>query len=168
MISQDFLELAKGLVQGTSEASRRRVISTAYYAVFHEFAEVLTTGLLGFGKPQNDDPRLGDWLRIYRALGHNELDKATKKLADDSIRNHLDYSEKLTFLSVSLTRLKTGRHSADYDPSFNVAALNITESVINDAENVFRLLDSYFRYDILDDGLARKLALDVLGIKERK
>jgi hypothetical protein len=75
--------------------------------------------------------------------------------------------EKLTELSTSLSRLKDARHLADYDPSYNVHAVNITTSVLEDAKTAFFLIDNFFEDEFREAGLARRLALDALGIKER-
>jgi hypothetical protein len=167
MLSNDFLDLAQQqLDAGTSEAMRRRAISTAYYAVFHRFAEVLTAGLLGFGQPEMGDFRHPDWLRVYRAFGHEALVKATQNMAK-SYRVRFLPREKLTELSTSLSRLKDARHLADYDPSYNVHAVNITTSVLEDAKTAFFLIDNFFEDEFREAGLARRLALDALGIKER-
>jgi hypothetical protein len=168
MLSNDFFDLAQQqLDTGTSEAMRRRAISTAYYAVFHRFAEALTAGLLGFEQPEMGDSRHPDWLRIYRAFGHEALVKATRHMATSN-RDSGVTSEKLTELSTSLSRLKDARHSADYDPSNNVHALNITVSLLEDAKTAFFLLDVFFVHELIEAGLARTLALDALGIKERR
>jgi hypothetical protein len=167
MIAEEFLELARELGQGASSASQRRAISTAYYAVFHKFAEVLTTGLLGFAQPNQGDPRLDEWVRVYRSYGHDSLEKATKQLAEEK-KNAGSLGRILLDLSTSLTALKAERHLADYDPTYAVLALNITNSRIEDAFKAVLTLEIFFEQETVNVDLARKLALDVLGIRTRK
>lgn len=168
MISDDFLILAKTLASKPDQASQRRAVSSAYYAVFYKFAEVLTLGLLGFNQPAEGGTTLSDWLRVYRAIGHDQLEKSIKSFAGRN-PEYLVYTTKfLLDVSTLFSRLKTARHSSDYDPSFVLAAENITTSYAEDAEKAIYLIESIFEHELFGDGFARSLALDVLGVKSRK
>jgi len=111
MIHDDLLEIADDLARREEagrpkQASLRRAISTAYYAVFHALAYLCAKELVGWTK---------EWkfvTPIYRALDHS----TAKKLFE---RNRDTYGEDVAEIGRIFIVLQQERHSADYDPEFS-------------------------------------------------
>ena len=93
---------------GTTYASRRRAVSTAYYAVFHALARCCAGELLA-GEEQFSD----NYVRVYRALDHGPL-----KTAFNS--HPLIDNQGLRALGGLVVRLQGERHRADYLPDQRV------------------------------------------------
>lgn len=68
------------------QADLRRSISTSYYAVFHELAEVAANRLIGTSSSPQKTPA---WARVYRALNHQMIKKAC------GLRDAQNYSQDL-------------------------------------------------------------------------
>jgi hypothetical protein len=169
MLSSNFLQLAHEMQTFDSEAAHRRAISTAYYAVFHGFAEILTSALLGFDRPARTEPTREDWVRVYRALDHATLGRAVQ----DQARKHKQQGHKAaglwTDLSAALVRLKECRHLADYDPYYDLSAENVTKGILGDAAEALLLMDALLYDRRSPESAARSLAIEaLLKVKDRK
>lgn len=107
MVSR-LLRLAERLIEDgkRSSALRRRAISTAYYAVFHEIAKLCAETLLKGSEQQS-----ADYARIYRALDHGPLKSSWQN--QNSPLRQLDSLKKIGDLVVPL---QTERIRADYLP----------------------------------------------------
>lgn len=107
MVSR-LLSLAEQLTEEGewSSALRRRAISTAYYAVFHQIARVCAETLLN-GVEQSSD----DYARIYRALDHGPLKSGWQN--QKSPLNQIDSLKKIGDL---VAPLQSERIRADYLP----------------------------------------------------
>jgi hypothetical protein len=107
MVSR-LLELAEQLIDDgrRSSALRRRAISTAYYAVFHQIAKLCAETLLS-GTEQSSD----EYARIYRALDHGPL-KSSWQNQNSPLRK-VDTLKKIGDLIVPL---QSERIRADYLP----------------------------------------------------
>lgn len=103
------IEVAWRLVEGStadaSEASLRRAVSTAYYAVFHAICRLCATELVG------GDSLRDEWSAIYRSVDHGAF-RATRD-ADGRERRLGDRVRRLLELTIDLQR---DRHVADYNP----------------------------------------------------
>lgn len=97
-----------------ADALRRRAISTAYYAVFHQVCAALAERIT-FGLPDRD--RLALHARAYRTLDHGQLKKAAQRLARVTDGTDRDL-EIVRNLCVFLVDLFAARQSADYDPDY--------------------------------------------------
>ena len=132
MVSQrDLLETARDLagIPGRpppSQASLRRAISTAYYALFHCMAENCADMLVGVASSGRSQPA---WLQAYRALEHGLAKQRCQR--KDSIRR---FPLQIQGFAENFASMQGKRQTADYDPSeiFDQSAV-ITD--INDAEN---------------------------------
>lgn len=142
-LARDFLDQASHLARREprrpKQASLRRAISTAYYAVFHLL--VAEAGRL-FAPSQPTLLRA----RFQRALAHTDmktvcqqfakgrkadLGGGTKELATDPIE------PALVNLAAAFVDLQEARHQADYDLSRTFIRLDVL-SKVNSAEQAFR------------------------------
>jgi uncharacterized protein (UPF0332 family) len=129
----DLLDQAKHLAQldprRPKQASLRRAVSSAYYALFHLLAS--ETAALYATEP-------GLAARINRTLNHSEMRKASSMIANDKLPKALQpprggYSSPLDLKTVANTfvTLQEARHQADYDLSRSFRrgeALNFVQS----------------------------------------
>jgi uncharacterized protein (UPF0332 family) len=102
------------------QASVRRAISAAYYALFHLFSEKVTETLIG---STNDRANIRAWLG--RALEHGTMNTACKFFGNPSDRTFKEFSKNLAFtvdpdlkvIADTFVNLQESRHRADYDMS---------------------------------------------------
>ena len=85
------------------QASLRRAISTAYYALFQALCELCAAELVGWKKPWDA------FTPIFRALDHS---RASDVLKLPSVAT----SAELKRLSLAFNELKAAREWADYNP----------------------------------------------------
>jgi uncharacterized protein (UPF0332 family) len=122
----DLLEQARHLAlrepQKPRQASLRRAVSAAYYAMFHMLAAV------GASRLAPTSPR-GLRLQVRRAFAHADMKKVCKSFANGRLASlpentrHLvvdPIEREIQFLADQFVQLQEARHSADYDlfPSF--------------------------------------------------
>lgn len=123
----DLLEQARHLARRESkrpkQASLRRSIATAYYALFHLLVNESCAFLVAGGGRQQ--------LRnaMARAFAHSEMVAACKAFAKQSATSHSvkdclrvalpsgTISDDLRKLATAFVDLQQARHEADYDPS---------------------------------------------------
>lgn len=99
------------------QASLRRSVSTAYYALFHLLVEDGALVMFGGG----DATELRNVVR--RAYGHSTMKQAAKGFASGQpavawntvLRNP---STDLTLVAYTFVELQEARHQADYDPGY--------------------------------------------------
>lgn len=117
--ADELLEQAYHLVNkeadNPTQASLRRAVSTAYYAMFHL--------LIG--------EAVGNWAveRQRSALGRTFEHKAMKNVCDDYVKNFYSAGKpesgvRLMNVAQTFARLQQKRHTADYDVSFNWSRTN--------------------------------------------
>ena len=117
--ADDLLEQAYHLANKESDnptqASLRRSVSTAYYALFHLLI----------------DEAVSKWAveRHRSALGRTIEHKAMKKVCDDCMKNFYSAGKpesgvKLMNVAQSFAILQYRRHTADYDVSFHWSRTN--------------------------------------------
>ncbi len=93
-------------------AAIRRVISTAYYAVFHALAASNADVLIGSAH----DPLTADaWVRTYRGLNHNQARSQLQQ-------NRTSFSANVRVFADLLRYLQNERHNADYNPQATFTA----------------------------------------------
>lgn len=117
-LANDLLEQAQFLVQREQrrprQASLRRAVSTAYYAVFH---------LLASGAASQASPAAPAGLseRVQRALEHGAMKEAAKRFEAGTLPDHVrslltnPLPAPLVSVARSFVRLQEMRHMADYD-----------------------------------------------------
>lgn len=116
--SEDLLEQAQFLVRREpnkpKQASLRRAVSTAYYAVFH----LLTWEAADQAAPKNPG---GLKIRVTRSLEHNSMKKAAQQFESgnfpDAIKPLVSSSIPMALVEVArnFILLQDERHAADYD-----------------------------------------------------
>lgn len=106
MMHDDLLDIADQLARLDSgrprQASLRRAVSTAYYALFHALAHLCADTLVGWRKP---------WsfvVPVYRTLDHTR----SKEVFKEMVRHGGDAG----LIGGTFIQLQQYRHTADYDP----------------------------------------------------
>ncbi len=133
VFADDFLEqayhLAKRERRNPRQASLRRAVSTAYYAVFHLLI----------------DEAVGNWAVerqrsvLARTFDHGRM----KKVCEDYVNNYFSSGQPATLLKLknvahAFMQLQEQRHKADYDNSFvwsrtnALAAIDLASSAFGD------------------------------------
>jgi uncharacterized protein (UPF0332 family) len=136
----DLLEQARFLtgrdVRRPKQASLRRAVSTAYYAVFH----LLASDAASQASPNSPT---GLSQRIQRSLDHTAMKQASKGFASNNlsmaIKSFVAQPLPLLLVSVagSFNKLQEERHEADYDLASKFDRARAQNAVVR-AEQVFR------------------------------
>jgi hypothetical protein len=107
MMHDDLLDIAAHLAQleegKPRQASLRRAISSAYYALFHALAALCANKLVGYSKPWNV------YAPIYRTLDHGRAKDVFKRML-------AGYGPEIANIGQTFILLQERRHTADYDP----------------------------------------------------
>ncbi len=133
---------------GVVQASRRRAVSTAYYALFHALCFVCADALVGWSRKDALAP-------IYRSLEHTT---ARKKLRSDEAKL-IDH--RIARLGLFFSTLQEQRHAADYAPPGSNLSRTQTLDLIDDARDAVALiedLDTRARLDLAILLIARQRA----------
>lgn len=119
-LPNDLLEQAQFLAQREQrrprQASLRRAVSTAYYAVFHLLAA-------GAASQASLAVPVGLSERVQRALEHGAMKEAAKRFESGNLPDHIKplvtnpLPAPLAAVARSFVRLQDERHKADYDVS---------------------------------------------------
>jgi len=142
-LADDLLEQAKFLSirevgRGRPrQASLRRAVSTAYYAVFH---------LLGVEAASQASPARPRGLRdrIQRALAHETMRQAARAFQATSLPDyvasfvHQPISPEIVGIAKNFVLLQEARHKADYDLAEPFDRTTV-QGLVNNAEEVFLL-----------------------------
>lgn len=91
-----------------TEASLRRAISSAYYALFHCLSRECADLLIGGSGPDRSGAA---WRQVYRALEHGPA--KTKCRKREMIRK---FPDEIQNFARTFADIQEKRHSADYDP----------------------------------------------------
>ena len=121
--ADQLLELAYHLADmngSPSQASLRRAVSTAYYAIFHLLI----------------DEAVSNWAVVHQrnALGRTFEHKGMKKVCEDYVKNFYSAGQpasgvQLKNVAQTFSSLQQERHTADYDVSFNWSRTNAMAQV---------------------------------------
>jgi uncharacterized protein (UPF0332 family) len=142
-LARDLLDEAKTLAKLEAsrgrprQASLRRAVSTAYYAVFHLFASEAAL------QACSPTPR-GLHERVQRALTHETMRQATAAFSGGKLPSHVEtlictpLEGEVVEISRIFVQLQEFRHKADYDTSerFNK---QMVQNLVKDAETLFDL-----------------------------
>lgn len=127
MIADDLLQQAKDLLKADSrrprQTSLRRAVSASYYALFHEVCRLSADALVGAGRYGSPA-----WVRVYRALQHNQAAKRCKQVAAHNLH------PTANSIGAVFPALQFERHTADYDPTGFAKGREEVERLISDAE----------------------------------
>ena len=106
MKSRDLIEAARGMTELSArrprQASLRRAVSTAYYAMFHCLASVAANALVG-------RDRSPAWHRVYRALEHGQA-----RSACENKRALAEFPAEVRRFADTFVMLQRERQRADY------------------------------------------------------
>jgi len=109
MMHDDLLDLATDLAHREQtgrprQASLRRAISTAYYALFHDLAYLCADELVGWRESWDV------FAPIYRTLDHGRAKDVFKRISGR-------YGGNIAIIGSVFILLQERRHTADYDPT---------------------------------------------------
>jgi hypothetical protein len=96
------------------QASLRRAISTAYYALFHI---LIREAVRQIGPNLSED----NYNRVYRWFDHGSMYRVARAFSEEVVRNSKEVlvpgnSRAIRFIALTFAELQELRHSADYDP----------------------------------------------------
>jgi hypothetical protein len=141
-LPQDLLEQARFLSRREAgrgrprQASLRRAVSTAYYAVFHLLcAEAASQACAAAPQGLRD--------RVQRALAHETMRQAANSFQATNLPAHVaslldgPIHPDLVAVARSFVRLQEERHQADYDLTDQFDRTRV-QALVGDAEQVFR------------------------------
>lgn len=127
VVHDAFLATARRLLEsaGSTDADRRRAVSTAYYALLHALCR-----LVADSRPA---PAGATWDQVYRGLAHAE----TKRRCSANRLLAASFSEPVQRIGGAFIQLQDARHLADYDPTYalSVEAAEIHIAAAGDALN---------------------------------
>ncbi len=139
-LHDDLLEQATHLAlrepKRPRQASLRRAISTAYYALYH-----LLVGEAARALAPSQPPLLGP--RFQRAFSHSETKTVCKQVAAGALSAATDtlvsppLEAELRSVAEAFVELQDARHNADYDMSRSVVRLNALSNIAR-ATQAFR------------------------------
>jgi hypothetical protein len=111
------------------QASLRRAVSTAYYAIFHF---LIREAVRQIGPHLNDD----NYNRVYRWFDHGAMARVARAFSEKIVRipnskdlliqNNPDWIQLVAF---TFTELQEWRHSADYDPGAIFVRSEVVETI---------------------------------------
>ncbi len=108
MTHDDLLDIAQRLAQleegKPRQASLRRAISTAYYALFHALARLCADELVGWRNSWEA------YSPIYRTMDHSRAKSVFKQISGRR-------GAHIALIGETFILLQENRHWADYDPS---------------------------------------------------
>lgn len=145
MLHDDLLDQAEQLLQldarRPKQASLRRTISTAYYALFHALGYQLSRQLVGTSAEKKVLRGI-----TRRALAHSEIAKALTGFASGNVPSIYKQvigedvpTSTLRQVAGTFIRLQRLRHQADYD--LNVAFAKVeAQAAVRDARDAVALL----------------------------
>ncbi|MEH3118505.1 MAG: hypothetical protein PGN25_13165 [Methylorubrum populi] len=110
------------------QASMRRAVSSAYYALFHTLCTLCADELVGWSKTSNLPP-------IYRSLDHGV---ALKKLRS---REAKQIDPAIERISALFENLQENRHLADYAPPSALFSRMQTLALIEEARDAIALIE---------------------------
>lgn len=138
-LAGDLLEQARHLAnrepRRPKQASLRRAISAAYYAVFHLLTDEVAARL---APRQPEDLKY----RVQRAIGHADMKKACANFSKSQLPPHLNFPghgpvpSELIKVARIFVALQEARHGADYDLSSSVNRLDAL-ALLQEAEDAF-------------------------------
>jgi hypothetical protein len=138
-LSDDLLKVARELaVQGKTkpkQATLRRAVSTAYYALFHLLSDDASQMTV-----RNKRLRL----IVRRAFRHSDMVNASRSFQGGTLPKHLSnvlseqVSSSLRLVAAAFVDLQQARHEADYDLSKRFIRSDVNASV-EQAANAFEL-----------------------------
>lgn len=118
LLPEHLLEQARHLARRERtrprQASLRRAISTAYYALFHF---LLREAVRQIGPNLSEE----NYNRVYRWFDHGNMYRVARAFSEEVVRNSKEIlvprnSRGVRFIALAFADLQEMRHAADYDP----------------------------------------------------
>ncbi len=147
MLDADHLiELAQTLVNARGAGAPRqvvlrRVVSTAYYAVFHALCGTIAETFVSAGVWKSR-------VLFYRSMEHGKAKDRCKKLGQNPLPNREKqffatkaFGQELRDFANTFVQLQEVRHLSDYDPDYRLTKLQAQQS-IDDARKAITDLNS--------------------------
>jgi uncharacterized protein (UPF0332 family) len=134
-VIDDLLTLAEDLAQQDSgrpkQASLRRAVATACYALFHALAKMCADQLVGFSKPWDV------YTPIYRSIDHGGARKVLREARKDSAG-----ATAVGAIGVIFSRLYDKRIEADYVPEPFKYSRREVKDLIQEARDAIGSIES--------------------------
>ncbi len=129
---EDLLSLAEEMANRDfgrpRQASLRRAVATAYYAVFHSLAKMCADQLVGAMKPWDV------YTPLYRSVDHSAARKVLKEVRADPA------SHSIAAIALVCVKLHDARIAADYVPEPFGYSRQETKDLIEEARGVIEAL----------------------------
>lgn len=122
----DLLAVSEQLTQSDgkpTQASLRRAVSSAYYALFHALASECADRLIGGPGARRSTPA---WRQTYRALEHGFAKNACKNT--DTMKR---FPQGVRTFAREFVTMQEARHAADYDPVATFQKTQVAQIVDN-------------------------------------
>ncbi len=135
-IAQDLLQLANHLatyeLNNPTQASLRRAVSTAYYALFHLLLEDASQRWLG-----SPEARYG----LERAFDHGQMKRASNQFRGTTWHDWFGTSQQVPAevrrVASTFVDLQEERHTADYDNPEQWSLIEV-QAILNTAQAAFQ------------------------------
>ncbi len=131
---EDLLSLADELTNRDAgkpkQASLRRAVATAYYAVFHALAKMCADQLVGATKPWDV------YTPLYRSVDHSGARRVLREA-----RNH-SFDPAIAPIALAFVKLHDARIAADYIPEPLGFSRRQTKDLIQEARGAIRAIDA--------------------------
>lgn len=126
-LANDYLEQARHLARRErtrpKQASLRRAVSVAHYALFHLLCDE-ASGILVRGLRGSDELKT----RTARALEHGTMKRVCRSFGSNALSAGLSFlhpvDADLRLVAATFVRMQEKRHSADYDLQANFSRTN--------------------------------------------
>ena len=110
------------------QSDLRRIVSTAYYALFHCLALCCADMLVGGPSADRSRPA---WNQTYRALQHGF---ARQRCEHPSVAN---FPSEIRYFARTFVDMQQDRHRADYNPDVSFVKADVVQ-LIDSAEDAIR------------------------------
>jgi len=139
-LDHDLLKTAESLLKGVSKKPRRsdlrRVISTAYYALFHALARMSADCFIG--APQEPHTERA-WRDVYRSVSHRHVAKKCQEIANRGTA--MGFPAEIVDFANQFDPIMRDRERADYDPLYKPTKANAI-AVLNTVRLAIDMLSS--------------------------
>jgi uncharacterized protein (UPF0332 family) len=150
-LATDLLQEAYHLAQrggkNPKQASLRRAVSTAYYALFHLLISDFVTNWKVLS--QRD--------KLARLFEHGRMKGASKSISEKALTHPTDVEKKLKIVTTAFVWLQQRRHEADYDNGKIWSRSNVI-TVLDTATDAFTAWRDIRKTELAKDYLMAMLA----------
>ena len=158
--SWDLIEQAEHLASKErgrpKEASLRRAVSTAYYALFHELCRITANALVG------SSTRWETYSPVYRLIDHKVAKSLFERTRNAGSGEFRALGAAVAEIGENFIRLQDERHRADYDPRPYPHDRYVVLGLVASAK------ESSTKLDALSRDVKLELAVRLMAASKRK